>query len=233
MRDRLALPVIGVVSTLVVLTVAFLLLGRQRESQGSYDISALPTLNAFLNGTSAVLLTAGYVFIRLRKVTAHKTCMVTAFGVSSFSDFLFDLPLLRRLRAIWRDGLDSTCVLHPTDLPHCPGRVYRSIGVDDDLPCLDRTVCEARENCPLDAPALALRVGDRGDCVLDALPPLRACLTGSVRAGDGRLKNQPTARRPKDSQAGDIFPTLYALTDGLLERPLFFGTGTVRLESLG
>ncbi len=83
MRDRLALPVIGLVSTLVVLSVGFLLLGRQREIQRAYDFSALPTLNAFLNGTSAVLLTVGYVFIRLKKVTAHKTCMVTAFGVSS------------------------------------------------------------------------------------------------------------------------------------------------------
>jgi len=83
MRDRLALPVIGLVSTLVVLSVGFLLLGRQAEIQSAYDVSALPTLNAFLNGTSAVLLTIGYVFIRLKKVTAHKTCMVTALGVSS------------------------------------------------------------------------------------------------------------------------------------------------------
>src|SRR5229473_1123900 len=83
MRDRLALPVIGLVSTLVVLSVGFLLLGRYREIQRAYDFSALPTLNAFLNGTSAVLLTVGYVFIRLKKVTARKTCMVTAFGVSS------------------------------------------------------------------------------------------------------------------------------------------------------
>jgi len=83
MRDRLVLPVIGLVSTLVVLSVGFLLLGRQTEIQRGYDVSALPTLNAFLNGTSAVLLTVGYIFIRLKKVTAHKTCMVTAFGVSS------------------------------------------------------------------------------------------------------------------------------------------------------
>ena len=83
MRDRLALPVIGLVSILVVLTVGFLLLGRQRESQRAYDVSALPTLNAFLNGTSAVFLTIGYAFIRLKKVTAHMTCMLTAFGVSS------------------------------------------------------------------------------------------------------------------------------------------------------
>ena len=83
MRQSLALAVIGLVSALVIFSVTFLLLGRQSEIQRGYDVSALPTLNAFLNGTSAVLLTVGYVFIRLKKVTAHKTCMLTAFGVSS------------------------------------------------------------------------------------------------------------------------------------------------------
>ncbi len=83
MRDRLALPVIGVVSALVVFSIGFVLLLRQTEIQRGSDVSALPTLNAFLNGTSAVLLTVGYVLIRLKKVTAHKTCMVTAFGMSS------------------------------------------------------------------------------------------------------------------------------------------------------
>ncbi len=83
MRDRLALPVIGVASALVVLSVGVSLVGRQTEVPRGYDVSALPALNAFVNGTSAVLLTVGYVFIRLKKVTAHKTCMVTAFGVSS------------------------------------------------------------------------------------------------------------------------------------------------------
>ena len=83
MRERLALPIIGVVSALVVLSVGFLLLVRETDAQGGYDVSALPALNAFLNGTSAVLLTVGYVFIRRKQVTAHKTCMLTAFGVSS------------------------------------------------------------------------------------------------------------------------------------------------------
>lgn len=83
MTDRLALRVIGLVSMLAVLSVAVLLLGRPGEVQRGYDVSILPTLNAFLNGTSAVLLSVGYIFIRLRKVTTHKTCMITAFGVSS------------------------------------------------------------------------------------------------------------------------------------------------------
>jgi hypothetical protein len=41
MRDRLVLPIIGLVSTLVVLIVGFLLLGRQTEIQRGYDVSAL------------------------------------------------------------------------------------------------------------------------------------------------------------------------------------------------
>lgn len=42
----------------------------------------LPSVNASLNGLSAALLVTGYVFIRQRKVTAHKTCMVSALVVS-------------------------------------------------------------------------------------------------------------------------------------------------------
>ena len=46
-------------------------------------ISALPTLNAGLNATSALLLVAGYLFIRQRRVLARKTCMVSALVVST------------------------------------------------------------------------------------------------------------------------------------------------------
>jgi len=42
------------------------------------SINDLPTLNAALNGTSAVLLTLGYLFIRRKKVDLHKACMVSA-----------------------------------------------------------------------------------------------------------------------------------------------------------
>jgi uncharacterized membrane protein YozB (DUF420 family) len=83
MKDRLFLSGIGLVSFLVLLSVGFILLGRQAEIRGVNDVSALPALNAFLNGTSAVLLTVGYLCIRRKKVTAHKICMLTAFGVSS------------------------------------------------------------------------------------------------------------------------------------------------------
>jgi putative membrane protein len=83
MTDRVALPVIGLVSSLVVIAVGVLLVGRQPPRGAGHPVSVLPVVNAWLNGTSAVLLTAGYGFIRQRKVTAHKTCMLTAFGLST------------------------------------------------------------------------------------------------------------------------------------------------------
>ncbi len=46
-------------------------------------VSALPTVNAILNGTSAILLVTGYVPIRRRNVTAHRACMGTAFVTST------------------------------------------------------------------------------------------------------------------------------------------------------
>ena len=49
--------------------------------------SRLPALNAVLNGLSACLLAAGYVFIRRRDVVRHHACMMTAFAFSTL--FLF------------------------------------------------------------------------------------------------------------------------------------------------
>jgi putative membrane protein len=42
----------------------------------------LPSLNAILNATSAVLLLWGYIAIRNRRVILHRNCMISAFTVS-------------------------------------------------------------------------------------------------------------------------------------------------------
>ena len=47
------------------------------------ELGQFPALNAFLNATSAVLLTIGWLFIRRRNVAAHKACMIGAFAVSA------------------------------------------------------------------------------------------------------------------------------------------------------
>ena len=46
------------------------------------SVSQLPSLNAALNSLSAILLIAGYLFIRSRNIKAHKTCMLAAFASS-------------------------------------------------------------------------------------------------------------------------------------------------------
>ncbi len=45
-------------------------------------LTALPTLNAILNATSAVLLIAGFVCIRTKRIDAHRRFMVGACVVS-------------------------------------------------------------------------------------------------------------------------------------------------------
>ena len=45
-------------------------------------LSDLPTLNAILNGISFAILLTGYYFIRQGKITAHKTCMLSALAAS-------------------------------------------------------------------------------------------------------------------------------------------------------
>jgi putative membrane protein len=44
---------------------------------------SFPALNAALNGLAAVLIVAGYVFIRRRAIRAHIACMLTALVVSA------------------------------------------------------------------------------------------------------------------------------------------------------
>jgi uncharacterized membrane protein YozB (DUF420 family) len=46
-------------------------------------VYALPHLNAILNGTSGLLLVTGYLFIRRRKVTAHRNCLIAAVTTST------------------------------------------------------------------------------------------------------------------------------------------------------
>ena len=46
-------------------------------------LTLLPTLNAILNALSAIFLVNGYLYIRRRKIAAHKRCMIAAVVTSS------------------------------------------------------------------------------------------------------------------------------------------------------
>jgi len=47
------------------------------------SLGSLPAVNAALNGTCTVLLLLGFVFIRKRKISLHRFCMIAAFFCST------------------------------------------------------------------------------------------------------------------------------------------------------
>ena len=80
-RERWAMRAIAAVSFVVVGLVAYLVT-RPRGTTAP-GVSVLPALNAALNATAAVLLTAGWVNIRRRNIAAHRACMLSAFAAST------------------------------------------------------------------------------------------------------------------------------------------------------
>ncbi|MBM4374651.1 MAG: DUF420 domain-containing protein [Deltaproteobacteria bacterium] len=82
-RDGFWLRIIYIVSALVCAAVAFLILGPRPSGGGSLDVSALPLVNASLNGLTTLLLVAALVLIKQRRITAHRNVMLSAFGTSA------------------------------------------------------------------------------------------------------------------------------------------------------
>ena len=67
------------------------------------SFSDLPALNACLNGLSAVLLTAGFWFIRKGNRNAHRNCMIAAFTVSALFLISYITYHLNAPRTVFRD----------------------------------------------------------------------------------------------------------------------------------
>jgi putative membrane protein len=82
MDERVARVLIGTISLAIVAVVGLLMLVPP-PSEEAAAVSALPRLNAILNGTSAVALGAGWLCIRRRWIVAHQACMLTAFALST------------------------------------------------------------------------------------------------------------------------------------------------------
>jgi putative membrane protein len=82
MDERVARVLIGTLSVAVIGVVGLLML-VPRPADEAAVASALPRLNAILNGASAVALVAGWLCIRRRSVVAHQACMLTAFALSA------------------------------------------------------------------------------------------------------------------------------------------------------
>ena len=71
------------VSSLALGFIAYILVVRQAAPAGGLDLRFLPALNATLNGISAILLAAGWLAIRSRRVRLHRQLMVLAFVASA------------------------------------------------------------------------------------------------------------------------------------------------------
>src|SRR6266850_4421015 len=54
-------------------------------------VADLPTVNAALNLTAAILIGTGFYFIKQKNIRAHKVCMIAALGVSAvfLASYLF------------------------------------------------------------------------------------------------------------------------------------------------
>jgi uncharacterized membrane protein YozB (DUF420 family) len=83
------------------------------------SIHQLPTLNAALNGTSALLLLFGYRFIRRREIAAHRACMIAACAVSalfliSYLTYHYQVGSVRFPGSGWLRGLYLTILASHT-----------------------------------------------------------------------------------------------------------------------
>lgn len=81
-QDRNFFVFNAVVSVAALSVLAWLLVFRAGES-ADLDLRFMPAVNAALNATAAVLLTAGWIAIRAEKVALHKRLMVGSFVAST------------------------------------------------------------------------------------------------------------------------------------------------------
>ena len=101
------------------------------------EATDLPAVNATLNGVSAVLLATGYVFIRRRRIDAHRRCMLAAFATSalflvSYLVYHYNVgsvPFTRQgpIRAVYFATLISHIVLAASILPLALVTLHRAL----------------------------------------------------------------------------------------------------------
>ena len=78
-----AIAVILAISAAATLFLFWLIYIHPAADAASVRFAFLPGLNAVLNGLSATALLIGYIFIRARRIAAHRASMMTAFALST------------------------------------------------------------------------------------------------------------------------------------------------------
>jgi len=83
-NDQFWTRIIYIISAVISIAVAFLILGPRPEGMtGLVDVSILPTVNATLNGITALLLIYGFILIKKKKRQQHRKTMMMSFATSS------------------------------------------------------------------------------------------------------------------------------------------------------
>ena len=81
--DRVMVPTIIALSIIVPLAVLVLMYMPQRYNVFNAQLGSFPFFHAVLNFSTAVLLIAGYYFMRIREYIWHRNVMIGAFVLSS------------------------------------------------------------------------------------------------------------------------------------------------------
>ncbi len=80
--DRLLAPRVVYALTFIVVALVGTLHFLPKEWASEIDVSVLPTINALLNATAAILLVSAFIAIRYRRITIHRNLMLTALMTS-------------------------------------------------------------------------------------------------------------------------------------------------------
>src|SRR5215467_13901757 len=142
------------------------------SSSSLLPLHTLPLLNAVLNSLSAVLLCSGYIAIRRRCVSFHKTCMLTAFVTSTLFLISYHLSLSRGLKTLHWSGEHTTGLFHDPDFAHAAGGRDCAPGIAHPDPGLASAMDPPPTSGTLDPAALALRLCHRRGRLSDALSAL-------------------------------------------------------------
>ena len=81
--DRIAVPIIIALSTLIPIVVIILMYLPERYNIFGTQSGTFPFFHAVLNGSTALLLTIGYFFMSIKEYKLHRNVMIMAFVLSS------------------------------------------------------------------------------------------------------------------------------------------------------
>lgn len=81
--DKIAVPAILALSVVVPVIVLILMYLPERYNIFGAQAGTFPFFHAVLNGSTALLLLAGYFFVSIREYKLHRNIMITAFVLSA------------------------------------------------------------------------------------------------------------------------------------------------------